>query len=151
MFGFTRLVLDTNVWLDWLVFADPSTTMLDTAYRTGSVYLLTDEACRDEWRRVLAYPAIAARIDRSVHDRIVANGPESPRTVCAELTLPFTELPRCQDPDDQKFIALAARGNADCLITRDKYLLAVRPQRFGLRFRIMTLHAWNAAIGSSAK
>lgn len=145
MRGLTRLVLDTNVWLDWLVFADPSSVALDAAHQTGSVVLMTDEACRDEWRRVLTYPAIAARISPPVHERILADGPESPHTACYELKPVLIPLPRCQDPDDQKFVALAAREDADCLITRDKDLLALRPERFGLRFRIMTLRAWHAA------
>ena len=31
-----RLVLDTNVWLDWLVFDDPGIAPLKLAVRTGA-------------------------------------------------------------------------------------------------------------------
>jgi uncharacterized protein len=38
----------------------------------------------------------------------------------------FYELPQCGDPDDQKFLTLAARVRADCLVTRDRELLKLR-------------------------
>lgn len=151
MCGTTRLILDTNVWLDWLVFADPSTAVLDAARRSGSVDLLTDAACCEEWQRVLTYPAIAGRLSPRVRERIDAEGPGSPRTRLSALSPVSAKLPRCKDPDDQKFIELAARVKADCLITRDKALLMLRPDRMGLSFRIMTLPAWNAATGSPAR
>jgi len=31
-------------------------------------------------------------------------------------------LPQCRDPDDQKFVTLAAGAAADCLVTRDREL-----------------------------
>jgi predicted nucleic acid-binding protein len=32
-------------------------------------------------------------------------------------------VPVCRDPDDQKFLTLAAGAGADCLVTRDRELL----------------------------
>lgn len=45
-------------------------------------------------------------------------------------------LPRCSDPDDQKFLVLADVALADCLLTRDKALLKLGRARYGLPFRI---------------
>ncbi len=45
-------------------------------------------------------------------------------------------LPRCKDPDDQKFLELAARSGADLLVSKDKALLKLRG-RTRLAFRIM--------------
>ena len=51
-----RLVLDTNVWLDWLVFRDPGITALQSAVGSGAAVIYIDEACSAELMRVLGYP-----------------------------------------------------------------------------------------------
>jgi predicted nucleic acid-binding protein len=38
-------------------------------------------------------------------------------------------LQACRDPRDDKFLALAVAGHADCIITGDKDLLALHPFR----------------------
>jgi predicted nucleic acid-binding protein len=45
-------------------------------------------------------------------------------------------LPQCRDPDDQKFLTLAARARADCLVTRDRELLRLR-RRSAAWFQIL--------------
>ena len=50
-----RLVLDTNVWLDWLVFDEPTLAPLRAAQAAGRVEIVMDEACEAELARVLAY------------------------------------------------------------------------------------------------
>lgn len=50
-----RLVLDTNVWLDWLVFEEPSLAPLRAAHEAGRVEIVMDDACEAELVRVLAY------------------------------------------------------------------------------------------------
>ena len=46
------------------------------------------------------------------------------------------ELARCRDPDDQKFLTLAAAVRADCLVTRDRELLRLA-RRCAARFAIL--------------
>ena len=46
-------------------------------------------------------------------------------------------LPHCSDPDDQKFLELAAAVAADFLVSKDKALLELE-RRPGLGFRIVT-------------
>jgi len=46
-------------------------------------------------------------------------------------------LPRCKDPDDQKFLELAARTGANLLVSKDKALLRLA-RKPGLPFRIAT-------------
>ena len=55
MAGVTRLVLDTNVWLDWLVFDEPALAPLRAAHAAGRVEVVMDDACEAELARVLAY------------------------------------------------------------------------------------------------
>ena len=115
-----RLVLDTNIIMDMLHFADPATHPLLAALAAGRVKALTAPDCFAELERVVAYPEFlldtAAQIDLLERYRALAEslpGEESEAYV----------LPRCRDTDDQKFLVLAARGKADLLVTRDKLLL----------------------------
>src|SRR5688572_22471108 len=50
-----RLVLDTNVWLDWLVFDDPDVAPVKAAVAVGRAEVVVDEAVVAELTRVLAY------------------------------------------------------------------------------------------------
>ena len=49
------LVLDTNVWLDWLLFDDPSVAALKAAVKEGRAEVFIDPAGEAELERVLAY------------------------------------------------------------------------------------------------
>src|SRR6266700_2213649 len=50
-----RAVLDTNVWLDWLVFDDPSTAPIKAAVAASRAEVLIDAACEAELERALGY------------------------------------------------------------------------------------------------
>ena len=122
----TRLVLDTNIIMDMLHFADPATHPLLAALAAGRVKALTAPDCFAELERVVAYPEFrldtAAQIDLLERYRALAEslpGEESEAYV----------LPRCRDTDDQKFLILAARCQADLLLTRDKLLLKLARHR----------------------
>ena len=114
-----RLVIDTQVWLDWLVFADPSVAALRAAIDQGRAEALIDAAGLAELERVLAYPLGKRTVDaaaclaacQKIATRVEAGSGESGL------------LPRCRDPDDQKFLTLAKHARADCLVTRDRELL----------------------------
>lgn len=133
-----RLVLDTHVWLDWLVFEDPAIAGIRNAVGTGRVEAYIDAPCEEELVRVLARgfakrtldgPAQAAALAtcRRVAKRIDAAAPEAARAA----------LPRCGDPDDQKFLEAALAAGAGFLITKDRKLLALS-RKIGVPFRIVT-------------
>jgi putative PIN family toxin of toxin-antitoxin system len=135
-----RIVLDTNAWLDLLVFDDPRIGAIREALREARIEAVTDAACREEWRRVLDYPLLALEPDRQgslmqVFDA-VATRLETPSIA----TLP---LPRCRDPDDQKFLELAHASDARWLVSRDKAVLKLnrRTRKAGL-FAIIVPEAW---------
>ncbi|HYJ18000.1 MAG TPA: putative toxin-antitoxin system toxin component, PIN family [Burkholderiales bacterium] len=140
-----RLVLDTNVWLDWLVFDGNEVAGLKQARQDKVVEFVIDAACLDELRRVLAYPefslgeaAIAVNLARIAELAVFFNG-----------TGDGAALPRCSDPDDQKFLQLARAAKAD-LITRDKALLKLgRRTRRSCGFSISAPRDWVAAPTSS--
>ncbi len=134
-----RIVIDTNVCLDLLVFHDPRWASLLAALESGAVEAVTRADCRDEYNIVLHYahlpldeasrPLAAARFDQLV--KVVA-----PDAV-------HVRLPICTDRDDQKFLEIARDSGASVLITKDKALLklARKTVKEGL-FRIMLPEAW---------
>ena len=130
-----RLVLDTNVWLDWLVFEDPGLAALKSAVSTGHAEIVIDDACEEELIRVLAYPLQKWTLASAAQARCLAH--------CRSLTCQVeirsvTGLPRCTDTDDQKFIDLAAGVDAGWLLTKDRALLTLDRHRTTLPFRIVT-------------
>ena len=61
------------------------------------------------------------------------------------------KLPRCRDPDDQKFLEVARDARAHLLVSKDKALLElVRGRRKSLPFRILTPAGYNAAFDIAA-
>lgn len=136
-----RIVLDTNVCLDLFVFRDPAVSALREALDSGAVIGATSQACRSEWERVLAYPVL--RLDDAARAKQLAVYDAAMRVF--DDTHAFA-LPRCADPDDQKFLELAAACGARWLLSRDEALLklARRTKREG-RFEILTAVEWAAA------
>lgn len=127
-------VLDTNVVLDLFHFADPEARPLLQALETGALVGWHDEDTFAELERVVTYPELKlspARAEallqryRNLARTAQAPSGESPR------------LPRCKDPDDQKFLELAARCGAFLLISKDKALLTLAGKP-GLDFQIMS-------------
>ena len=133
-----RVVLDTNVWLDWLVFDDPSVAALKSAHATGQIHI--DPACLDELRNVLAYPQF--QLDPKTQVALGSTA-EAIANARYERSANIARLPRCPDLDDQKFLELARDSQADWLITKDKALLEIRRgQLKGTTFRIATPVQW---------
>lgn len=124
--GKWRLVLDTHVWLDWLAFEDASVAALKAALAADRVQIYMDAPCEAELERVLGYPigkivppgqVQAARLAEA---RRIARRPERELADGERAS-----LPRCRDPDDQKFLELALAARADVLLTKDRALLAL--------------------------
>jgi uncharacterized protein len=116
-----RAVLDSNVWIDILVFDDPATRPILAALEAGTLTALIDSRCLHELERVLDYPQFSTRqIDKA-----------AALTRIARLTLSVAPgelpaepaLPRCKDRDDQKFLELAYLAGADWLVSKDRALL----------------------------
>lgn len=128
-----RVVIDTNWVLDLCVFLDPRAAPLRSAIEQGQVHWLVCPAMVAEWQRVLAYPAVAQRRHRlppgqpdpldwfHTHAQAVASAPR-----CAW---------RCQDPDDQVFLDLAAQHRAS-LLSKDRAVLVWRRRAAALGLAI---------------
>jgi len=124
-----QLVLDTNVILDLVVFDDPGVRPLRAAIERAEVAVYSCEECLEELRRVLAYPKFKPSFDPAQAYARYAGWAR----VATLPAAPEAHLPRCSDPDDQKFLALAHAVRADRLLTRDRALLdlAARARKYG--------------------
>lgn len=116
------LVLDTNIALDLFVFQDAATVPLRKAVELTDGAWIATAAMREELVRVLAYPQIARRLVTQARpaqdvldafDRCTRLVPEAPKAA-------YT----CKDPDDQKFIDLAATHRAT-LVSKDDAVLCM--------------------------
>jgi putative PIN family toxin of toxin-antitoxin system len=143
-----RLVLDTNVWLDWLVFDDPGVAPLAAAVAAGRAEVVIDDAVEAELARVLGYPfkerTLAAGRQAECLARCRALARRVDGADAAGATRP---LPRCGDPDDQKFLELALACGATHLVTRDRALLDLARHK-AIPFRILEPAALAPAPGS---
>ena len=134
-----RLVLDTNVWLDWLVFDDPAIAPVKAAVAEGRAAVFMDEAVEAELVRALAYPFGVKSLDAQAQADAVAQCSRIARKEAAGARKPEILLPKCSDPDDQKFLELALACSAAFLLTRDEALLELaRNQSRPLPYRIVT-------------
>ena len=138
-------MFDTNVVLDLLVFDDATARPLFAALSGAHVRCVISEATLEEWRRVLAYPEFKqdrAR-QKALFERYQA------LSVMQGAGLAPVDLPRCSDPDDQKFLELAVWANAQVLVSKDRALLKLR-RRCAALFQIMSpaeaVH-WLQAVG----
>ena len=135
-----RLVLDTNVWLDWLLFEDPDVAPVKAAVAAGRAEIVIDDAVEAELVRVLAYPFGIKTLDEDAQAahlaqcrRIARKSEGESRKVEVNL------LPKCDDPDDQKFLELALACGAAFLVTRDGALLELDKHKvWPLPYRIVT-------------
>jgi predicted nucleic acid-binding protein len=121
------------------------------ALEDGRVCCVVTEATQEEWRRVLSYPEFA--LD-AAQQAALFNRYQSlsllVESIDAEVGLPhkrtpihyglkpaWSRMPRCSDPDDQKFLELAAASQAQGLVSKDRALLKLR-RRCAPLFRVMT-------------
>lgn len=118
-----RVVIDTNIVLDLWVFDDSHSDALRLAVQEQRLQWIATQAMRDEFVRVLDYPAIVrARQRRGLDietalarfEAHVAWVPAAP--ACGIL---------CADADDQGFIDLAVAHRA-WLLSKDAAVLALQ-------------------------
>ena len=118
-----QLVLDTNIVLDLLVFADPQAQPVAEGLRAGALHWLATVAMREELARVLAYPKLALRVahHRGSADAVLADFDRQATVVAPADKAPVT----CGDPDDQKFIDLAVAHRCT-LLSKDFEVLRMK-------------------------
>ena len=151
--GKPRVVLDSNVWIDILVFDDDATRPILAALERDALDVVIDARCLAELERVLDYPQFVQRaVDKGAALAHVAR--------LARVTGPRAEtdstridaLPKCKDRDDQKFLELACFARVDWLVSKDRALLKLdkRTARdFGFRITQPAPFAAAYALGNA--
>ena len=117
------VVLDTNLVLDLLVFDDPACVPLREVLARSELCWIATAAAREELARVLGYPLIVTRLERT--GRTAAEVLAAFDAQALELQSPPPAPCRCEDPDDQVFIDLAVAHRAR-LLSKDRAVLVLR-------------------------
>lgn len=151
-------MLDTNVWLDWLVFEDPGIDPVRAQVRAGRIRLLSLTRARDELAEVLARDAVRAQAEAARHRRGLDAAGCDPAHAIARFDALVELRPAagpcgliCRDPDDQCFLDLAVAHRARWLLTKDRALLSLARgarRHFGLEILAPPAFAERAAEGS---
>jgi predicted nucleic acid-binding protein len=154
-----KLVLDTNVVIDWLVFDDPFLAAFRQQVLGGKIVVITHEPAIVELRRVLGYKELKLDTARQASvleryeaqttkwmgegpavDALLANSSPQQAEAFAQLAIVSApplprNFPRCRDADDNHFLELAWRAGADALVSRDNAVLklARRAQKHGFQ------------------
>ena len=115
-----RIVLDTNVWVSALI--SPAGTPATLMRKLEDHILITSVDMLEEVQRVLRYKRIADRynVTSGMAKEYVENIRASAVLVAANL--PDTPIVEA-DPSDDLFLACAASGRADCIVSGDRHLL----------------------------
>lgn len=140
-----RIVLDTNVCLALFLYADPACAALRGLL--GWHRAVANAATRGEWLRVLQQ----GRFPFQQEHRLAAAAAFDQCTLQLDAAPRGILLPRCRDPDDQKFLELARDAGAVALVTRDRELLRLaRRTRRTAGFDVLTPEALAGGPGSVA-
>lgn len=116
-----RVVIDTNLVLSALVFAQGRLTPLRRAWQEQRILPLVSRVTVAELMRVLAYPKFKLSPDEQ--QELLADYLPYCKTVAIPEPPPAT--PACRDAFDLPFLHLAVAGKADALLTGDRDLLVL--------------------------
>jgi uncharacterized protein len=119
-----RVVLDTNVFVSGLMLPQSVPGKIVAAWRGAHFELVLSEPMLAEIGRVLSYPKIRARLGWS--DDEIANF-----LLLLRFKAEFAEVGDVRasvpgDPSDTPVLATLLASGADCLVSGDAHLLALR-------------------------
>ncbi|OAI20730.1 MULTISPECIES: putative toxin-antitoxin system toxin component, PIN family [Methylomonas] len=116
-----RVVIDTNLVLSALVFAQSRLTPLRQAWKSQQILPLLSKITVAELIRVLNYPKF--KLSTSDQQELLADYLPYCQTIVIPEPPPVT--PECRDAFDLPFLQLAIAGQAEALITGDQDLLTI--------------------------
>lgn len=119
--GPPRVVIDTNLVLSALVFAQGRLTPLRQAWQVQRIQPLVSRVTTAELIRVLTYPKF--RLSPEEQRELLADYLPYCKTV--RIPEPPPKTPACRDAFDVPFLQLALAGKAKALVTGDRDLLSL--------------------------
>jgi putative PIN family toxin of toxin-antitoxin system len=119
--GPPRVVIDTNLVLSALVFAQGRLTPLRQAWQGRRIRPLVSRVTAAELIRVLAYPKF--KLTAGEQQELLAD--YLPYCTTVRIPEPPPKAPACRDPFDIPFLQLALAGRASALITGDGDMLSL--------------------------
>ncbi|WAC73655.1 PIN domain-containing protein [Roseateles sp. SL47] len=136
-----RVVLDTQIVMDWLVFDEPRIRPIIARVESRHLLWTATAPMKAEMLHVLGR-GVAARYSPDLA-RIHAAFQQH----CEFIEVPVLGIsrPRCSDEDDQKFIDLAlhlAVSQPTVLLSRDRAVLKVAKRAAKLGLSILSPDAW---------
>jgi predicted nucleic acid-binding protein len=133
------------------VFDDPAVAPVKAAVEKGEAEVVVNESVTAELARVLGYPFGARTLDAQAQANAIAQCLRVARKEEVGRREAEVLLPKCSDPDDQKFLELALACGANFLLTRDDALLVLaRGKTRPLPFRIVTPQEFAVILDASA-
>ena len=118
----------------------------------GLAEIFIDDACEAELERVLGYSFQKKFLDKERQSACMSECRKISRKIVAgAAAVPSPQLPKCRDPDDQKFLEAALAVGADFLVTKDLALLELSraAEKRALPLRIVRPQALPSARASS--
>ena len=117
-----RLVVDTNLWISFLLTQDRS--KLDQVIADPSVILLFSEELLEEFVNVASRPKFKKYFSQADLERLLVHLHQK-----AEFISVSSTVEACRDEKDNFILALCAEGKATHLVTGDDDLLSMKKFR----------------------
>jgi putative PIN family toxin of toxin-antitoxin system len=119
-----HVVIDTNLVLSALVFAQGQLAPLRHAWHGARCQPLISSVTAAELIRVLAYPKF--KLTAEEQQELLAD--YLPYCTTVRMPIKPSKTPSCRDPFDLPFLQLAIAGKASYLVTGDQDLLSLAGQ-----------------------
>lgn len=131
-------ILDTNIWLDWLVFSSDTLAELKVAHNDGEFEIIYTTEMIEELIDVIS----RTQFDLSPEQQelIVQQMMAAARRV-DDSPKPLSSI-KCKDKDDQVFIDTALAYRITWLISKDKHLLRLKNRAIKQQVNIGTVDDW---------
>ncbi len=114
----SRIIIDTNLWISFLITKD--FTKLDEIIFSRRAILIFSQELLDEFLEVAERPKFRRFFSTSDIEKILETIEEY-----ADFIKVQTQVEVCRDPKDNFLLSLSIDGKADFLLTGDKALLVV--------------------------
>ena len=113
-----RIVLDTNVFISGVFFSGPPYDILKASIDERIQILISSEILQE-------YQRVGEELQHRYPEIEITPILKSFSKNAISISAPRLPHPVCADPEDDKFLACAAAGNAKLIISGDRHLLDI--------------------------